>query len=81
MIDFVFPQTLASFIRYGGIIPKSAVELIHELAKADLILELSVKDILWGYEDAYLKLFQDVLGEGTIPSTEFGIYIGVRKVT
>ncbi|KAJ8028833.1 Platelet glycoprotein 4 [Holothuria leucospilota] len=68
--------TLASFIKYGGRIPQSAVELIHELASADLVLELSVKDILWGYQDAYLKLFQDVLGEGTIPSTEFGIYVG-----
>lgn len=68
--------TLASFIRYGGSNLQSVVELIHELAKADVVLELTVKDILWGYEDAYLKMFQDALGEGTIPFTEFGLFYG-----
>lgn len=76
----MFFQTLGNFIQYSGRIPKDAVGLIHELANAELTLELSVHDILWGYEDAYLKLFQDFLGEGTIPSTQFGIFLGVSHM-
>lgn len=76
-IKFYFLQTLANFFKYSGRIPQEAIELMHELANADIILELSVYDVLWGYEDAYLKLFQDLLGVGTIPSTNFGIFLGV----
>ena len=49
---------------------------IHETSNATSVLELSVYDILWGYEDAYLELVDELL-PGQLPSTLFGLFEGV----
>ncbi|XP_072040615.1 scavenger receptor class B member 1-like isoform X2 [Amphiura filiformis] len=56
---------------------KNIQRLIHELSNATSVLELSVYDVIWGYEDAYLLLF-DELFPGQIPTTIFGLFAGTN---
>ncbi len=72
-------QTVANLLKDQPGPIKNIQRLIHELSNATSVLELSVYDILWGYEDAYLELF-DELFPGQIPSTLFGLFEGVSLV-
>ena len=69
-------QTVANLLRDSPTPVQNIQKLIHALSGASSVVEVSVDDILWGYEDDYLVLF-DSLFPGLLPTTEFGIFQGV----
>ncbi len=55
-------------------------QLIHALSGAEVIVEISLNELMWGYDDPYLVLAQRILGEDRIPSTKFGLFLNVSKL-
>ncbi|XP_030851414.1 uncharacterized protein LOC115928421 [Strongylocentrotus purpuratus] len=71
--------TIAHWLKNAPDLVQKAWELIHELSKADVIIELSVDGFVWGYPDKYLELAQRILGKEVIPFTNFGILMGYNN--
>ena len=69
-------QTVANLLKDSPGPVQNIQKMIHALSGATSVIEVSVDDILWGYEDDYLVLF-DSLFPGLLPTTEFGIFQGV----
>ncbi|PIK37520.1 putative lysosome membrane protein 2 isoform X2 [Apostichopus japonicus] len=67
---------VAHIIRYQPRRRKALWNIIHQRSGAQPIVTTTVEEILWGYEDDYLKLAQELLGEDVIPLTHFGIMLG-----
>eukprot|EP00057_Strongylocentrotus_purpuratus_P017266 XP_011671740.1 PREDICTED: lysosome membrane protein 2 isoform X2 [Strongylocentrotus purpuratus] len=71
--------TIAHWLKNAPDLVQKAWKLIHELSKADVIIELSVDGFVWGYPDKYLELAQRILGEEVVPFTNFGILLGYNN--
>ena len=54
--------------------------LVHALSGAEPLMERSISELMWGYDDPYLELAQQILGEDRVPSTKFGLFLGVRFI-
>lgn len=70
--------TVANLLKNAALPIKNIQKFIHAVSGATSVLEISVHDILWGYEDEYLKLF-DQLFPGLLPTTEFGLFQGTNN--
>lgn len=54
---------------------------IMDILKIKPFVEVSVHQLLWGYEDPLLKLAKDVVPkEQKLPYEEFGLMYGVRHI-
>ncbi|XP_041464193.1 scavenger receptor class B member 1-like [Lytechinus variegatus] len=71
--------TIANWLKNAPDLIQKAWQLIHELSKADVIIELSVGGFIWGYPEKYLELAQRILGEDIVPFTNFGILMGYNN--
>ncbi len=45
----------------------------------ELFTTLSIRDLLWGYQDPLLNQLQALVGEAMISSDEFGLLLGVSS--
>ncbi|XP_072040616.1 platelet glycoprotein 4-like [Amphiura filiformis] len=54
-------------------------KLVHQLSGAEPLMELSIAELMWGYDDPYLVLAQQILGEDRVPSTKFGLFLNVNN--
>ncbi|KAJ8028834.1 Scavenger receptor class B member 1 [Holothuria leucospilota] len=68
--------TVASLMKYQSRRRKNLWNLIHEKSGAQPVINVTVEGLIWGYDDNYLELAQDLLGEDVIPITKFGFFLG-----
>ncbi|XP_033725385.1 uncharacterized protein LOC117315345 [Pecten maximus] len=83
--DEFFPGrgTIAELIRFEyGWLQEFVDALLEAAGDAELFLELSIADILWGYEDALLKTVKGIAEKfnHTLPD-EFGLFYNVPSIT
>ena len=78
LLDFPsFLQTVADQLQWmSAIIQKLVLNIIASVEGEDIFYEISVHDLLWGYEDPLLKLLK-VLDPKLVPETKFGLFLGV----
>ncbi|KAH9495206.1 Lysosome membrane protein 2 [Bulinus truncatus] len=69
--------TIMDLLKYEYDLIKFAVNLVIEAVKENIFLELSVKDLMWGYEVKILKLILEVahkLNYNLTMSDQFGLF-------
>ena len=70
-------QTVADQLQWmPEAIQRLVLNFIAEFEDEDIFYEVSVHDILWGYEDPLLKLLAK-FAPSLIPETKFGLFVGV----
>ena len=73
-------QTVADQLQWmPTLIQKLVLNLIASVEGEDIFYEISVHDLLWGYEDPLLKLLK-VLDPKLVPETKFGLFVGVSLI-
>ncbi|XP_077987922.1 scavenger receptor class B member 1-like isoform X2 [Glandiceps talaboti] len=68
--------TLADMMKdMPGIVQKLMEDIILA-SKEELFIELTVKDLVWGYPEPLFKMLQPLVGKSLIPSDRFGFLMG-----
>lgn len=72
------PQSATSQSKHAARFLRLAMASIMDILKIKPFVEVSVGQLLWGYEDPLLKLAKDVVPkEQKLPYEEFGLFYGV----
>jgi hypothetical protein len=67
-------------IRYAGRLVRLALGSMLDILQQKPFVGLSVRDVLWGYDNPLIKLGNDILPpEEKLPFDKFGIFLGVRE--
>ncbi|XP_077984685.1 lysosome membrane protein 2-like [Glandiceps talaboti] len=67
--------TVGTMIQHYPGIAKFLIRILSQLLSSELFLKLSVKDLVWGYEDPIFKLIHSLTGDTLVPSAEFGLFM------
>ncbi|XP_072018674.1 lysosome membrane protein 2-like [Amphiura filiformis] len=62
-----------SVLKYADWFSKMSVSAVASIHGHQMFIKLSVGEILWGYEDPFMKQLQDLAGKEAIPSYVVGI--------
>jgi hypothetical protein len=74
-------QSATSQSKHAARFLRLAMASIMDILKIKPFVEVSVGQLLWGYEDPLLKLAKDVVPkEQKLPYEEFGLFYGVSVV-
>ena len=79
-----FFQTVANIVKREFSFIQEFVEALLEWAKEDLFVNLSVKDLIWGYKEPLIAKFIDLLHKfhfNVSLSEDFGIFSTVSWLT
>lgn len=82
-ILYFFLQTIANMLKYEYGWIQTIAELVLEAVGEHLFINLTVADLLWGYEDVLLKDIEKLLNSLHINVTlddRFGLFYNVRKL-
>jgi len=75
----VLLQSATSQSKHAARFLRLAMASIMDILKIKPFVEVTVGQLLWGYDDPLLKLAKDVVPkEQTLPYEEFGLMYGVR---
>ncbi|XP_072032734.1 lysosome membrane protein 2-like [Amphiura filiformis] len=74
-VNFPF-ATAASGVKSESWFARLAVSAVAKIHKQEIFTKISVRDLLWGYQDPLLKQLQNMVGEDMISSDEFGLLLG-----
>lgn len=75
-------QSATSQSKHAARFLRLAMASIMDILKIQPFVEVSVGQLLWGYEDPLLKLAKDVVPkEQKLPYEEFGLMYGVSIIT
>lgn len=80
IINYIFElsQSATSQSKHAARFLRLAMASIMDILKVKPFVEVSVGQLLWGYEDPLLKLAKDVVPkEQKLPYEEFGLLYGV----
>lgn len=75
-----FLQTIANLVQYEYNVVKDIVDFMLRLSKEHLFINLTVADLLWGYEDSLLKDAKTAFGLFNISlkmDDKFGLFYQV----
>ena len=81
LFSMTYIQTVADQLQY---LPKWEQEFVlNIIAKVlegeEIFYEVSIEDLLWGYEDKLLKLLYEIK-PSLVPETTFGLFVGVSII-
>lgn len=81
MVFFLNFQSATSQSKHAARFLRLAMASIMDILKIKPFVEVSVGQLLWGYEDPLLKLAKDVVPkEQKLPYEEFGLMYGVSII-
>ena len=74
----LFQSALAS-LKYSDLLVRMALGSMLEILKQEPFVQLSIKQLMWGFDHPLVKLAKDVLPpERRFPYDDFGFFVGVN---
>ena len=83
LFSFFSPQTIANLVRFEGWLVQDIVNAILDGTEEHLFMELSVADLMWGYEDNLLKTIKEAaakIGFKLPFDDKFGLFYEVSEL-
>ena len=70
-------QTSAVNTKYESWMARLTISAIAQIHNHEILMSVSIGDLLWGYQDPVLNQLQQLIGDDVITSDMFGLLMGV----